>query len=139
MFKHVLLPLDLDRVNQRVLATAREFASQRGARLTLVHVIQRIEHVPFEELRPFYRRLEKSARTKMSTVARRLARRKIACRVEVLIGSPAREIVRFATAKRVDLIVLGSHRIDLARPAAGWGTTSYKVGILCQCPVLLVK
>jgi nucleotide-binding universal stress UspA family protein len=59
--------------------------------------------------------------------------------VEVLIGSPAREIVRFATAKRVDLIVLGSHRIDLARPAAGWGTTSYKVGILCQCPVLLVK
>jgi len=42
-------------------------------------------------------------------------------------------------ANRVDLIVLTSHKIDLAHPAEGWGTTSYKVGILCQCPVLLVK
>ena len=39
----------------------------------------------------------------------------------------------------VDLIILGSQKIDPARPGQGWGTTSYKVGILCRCPVLLVK
>jgi hypothetical protein len=38
----------------------------------------------------------------------------------------------------VDRIVLSSHRIDLQNPSAGWGTVSYKVGILSQCAVLLV-
>ena len=37
------------------------------------------------------------------------------------------------------LIILGSQKIDPARPGQGWGTTSYKVGILCRCPVMLVK
>ena len=55
------------------------------------------------------------------------------------VPGAAREIVKQAVANRVDLIVLTSHKIDLAHPAEGWGTTSYKVGILCQCPVLLVK
>jgi hypothetical protein len=39
----------------------------------------------------------------------------------------------------VELIVLSSHRVDLQNPGAGWGTMSYKVGILSQCPVLIVK
>ena len=38
-----------------------------------------------------------------------------------------------------DLIVLGSHTIEPGNAARGWGTTSYKVGLLCRCPVLLVK
>jgi hypothetical protein len=25
------------------------------------------------------------------------------------------------------------------RRGMGWGTTSYKVGILCRCPILLLK
>lgn len=40
--------------------------------------------------------------------------------------------------KRVDLLVMGSHKVK-PRPGQGWGTTSYEVGILCQCPILLVK
>jgi nucleotide-binding universal stress UspA family protein len=56
-----------------------------------------------------------------------------------VFGSRAHEIVRYATEVGVDLIVLTSHRIDLHHPSAGWGTVSYKVGILSQCPVLLVK
>jgi hypothetical protein len=39
----------------------------------------------------------------------------------------------------IDLIVLNSHRIDLKNPGAGWGTWSYKIGILSQRPVLPVK
>ena len=54
-------------------------------------------------------------------------------------GNRAPEIVRYAGEIGVDLIVLKSHRIDLENPSAGWGTVSYKVGILAQCPVLLVK
>ena len=29
--------------------------------------------------------------------------------------------------------------IDPARRNRGWGTTSYKVGVFCQCPILFVK
>ena len=63
----------------------------------------------------------------------------VAIRSVVLIGEPAREIVRLALARKVDLVVMGSHRVDPAGHGRGWGTTSYKVGLFCQCPILLVK
>jgi nucleotide-binding universal stress UspA family protein len=139
MFKHILVPLDLSARNERALATALELAQRSRARVTLLHVIQRIEHVPFGEVRSFYTRLEKAAQKKMAAAARKLAGKKIDVRAAVFVGTPAREIVKHAAANGVDLIVLTSHKVDLSRPAEGWGTTSYKVGILCQCPVLLVK
>jgi nucleotide-binding universal stress UspA family protein len=105
----------------------------------LLHVIQRIEHVPLAEIRAFYEKLERAARKKMVAVAPKLAARGVDVRATVLVGTPAREIVRYAAANGVDLIVLGSHKLDLSRLSRGWGTTSYKVGVLCQCPVLLVK
>ena len=40
---------------------------------------------------------------------------------------------------KADLVVMGSHKVNPARRNRGWGTTSYKVGIFCQCPILLVK
>jgi len=37
-------------------------------------------------------------------------------------------------------VVMGSHKVKAVRGGSrGWGTTSYKVGIFCQCPILLVK
>jgi universal stress protein A len=47
--------------------------------------------------------------------------------------------VRTAAALRADLIVLPSHRVNPSMVGRDWGTISYKVGILAQCPVLLVK
>ena len=65
----------------------------------------------------------------------------VAIRPVVLVGDPAPDILRYATRNRVDLIVMGSHPVDPTRRAAGvgWGTTSYKVALLCTCPVMLVK
>jgi universal stress protein A len=139
MFKKILVPLDLSGQNEGALAAASLLARQGRARVLLLHVIQRIEHVPPRELRGFYDRLEKSAREKMAVAARKLAAKKIEVRATVVLGIPAAEIVEYADANGVDLIVLSSHKIDLSRPNQGWGTTSYKVGVLCQCPVLLVK
>ncbi len=58
---------------------------------------------------------------------------------EVLYGNRVNEILRFAAEKKVDLIVMGSHRLALRHPGENWGTISYKIGILSRCPVLLVK
>ena len=139
MFRHILVPLDLSARSDAALKTALQLADQSRARVTLLHVIQRIEHMPEAELRDFYRRIEAMARKKMEAVARRFAAKKIDARPVVAVGAPAQGIVEHAVADGVDLIVLASHKIDSSRPGQGWGTTSYKVGVLCRCPVLLVK
>jgi nucleotide-binding universal stress UspA family protein len=138
-FAHVLVPLDLSRGNERALDTALGLAAQNGARVTLLHVIHRIEHVPAGELRGFYRGIERQARRKLAQAARPFADARVPVELAVLTGDPSVEIVRWAAADRVDLIVMSSHRVDSRRSAQRWGTTSYKVGILCRCPVLLVK
>jgi nucleotide-binding universal stress UspA family protein len=109
------------------------------ARVTLLHVIQRVPDLPFGELRDFYERLETASVGKLVPVARRFAARRVRVDTEVCIGEPARDIVRVAAKHAIDLIVMGSHKVRVGRPAAGWGTTSYKVGVFCRCPILLVK
>ena len=138
-FKHILVPVELGRGPHRAVAVAGALAAQSSARLTLLHVIQKIEHLPASELQPFYVRLGARARQALGRAARGVAHTGVRVHTANVVGDPAREIVRFATRARVDLIVLGSHAVDPRGRTRGWGTTSYKVGLLCRCPVLLVK
>jgi universal stress protein A len=55
------------------------------------------------------------------------------------MGDVPKSVVKFAAANDVDLIVLASHRVNLSKMNRDWGPISYKVGLLAQCPVLLVK
>lgn len=140
MFSHVLVPVDLSSKNERALAVALEIAAESQSRVTLLHVVQRIDHVPQNELREFYGRLEERAHKRLTKVAGRFQERGLRTTLAVVMGVPAREIVRYAEGKKVDLIVINSHEVvDLDRPGQGLGTTSYKVAILCRCPVMLVK
>ena len=91
------------------------------------------------EMRAFYDRLLKVSRNRLGRAANTFDAGGIAVRCDVCVGEPAREIVRAADRGHVDLIVMGSHKVNPKRRGAGWGTTSYKVGLLCRCPVLLVK
>ena len=139
MFKRILVPIDLSDRNERTLRVALAVARQNRARVILLHVIQSVPDVHVGELRDFYERLEVSSVEKLTRAARRFMARRVRVDTEVFVGEPAREIVRLAARRRVDLIVMGSHTVRPGRPAAGWGTISYKVGIFCRCPVLLVK
>lgn len=137
MFRHLLVPIDLSDRNARLLAVALSLARAGGARVTLLHVVQRIASASLREFRSFYRELERKSRRKLDGTARRFAAAGVPVRTVVLIGEPAREIVRASVTHGVDLVVMGSHKV---RPGSrGWGTTSYKVGVACQCPILLVK
>jgi nucleotide-binding universal stress UspA family protein len=118
---------------------ALRLRAPRGGRITLLHVIQRIEGIPAAQLRGFYRRLERKARQKLEALARQLTARGAAVRCEVFIGDPATDIARAAERHRADIVVMASHRVQPQRPGRGLGTTSYKTAILCRCPVLLVK
>ena len=139
MFKKILVPVDLSNQHQQALDIAARLASEADAEVTLLHVVEVIAGVWEEDEREFYDRVERMARDHLAKHGRYLEERHVPRREEVIFGQRAQEIVRYAMEAGTDLIVLSSHRIDLQNPSAGWGTVSYKVGILSQCPVLLVK
>jgi nucleotide-binding universal stress UspA family protein len=139
VFSRVLVPTDLTDRAARALKLALALAQDRPASVTLVHVVQQVPGLPPGEMRAFYDRLVKRSRRGLASAAKLFAARGITVRSQILIGEPAREIVRAAAAARADVIVMGSHKVNPKRRGMGWGTTSYKVGILCRCPILLVK
>ena len=139
MFRRVLVPVDLSTGGARPVRVAADLAASHGSRLTLIHVIQRIDGIPAADLRAFYAKVEATARRRLAALRRRVAGRVRAVRCEVIVGDPAADIVRFAARQRMNLIVIGSHRVEPGRRGHGLGTTSYKTAVLCGCPVLLVK
>lgn len=139
MFQRIMVPVDLTDKNLVALNIAAQMAVQNKASITLLHVIETIPDLPFEELQEFYRNLEKKAMNKMNEMAEKFLDRGLTIHQKIQYGSRAEEIVKYATEHQIDLIVLTSHKVDLENPGRGWGTISYKVGILSQCPVLLVK
>jgi nucleotide-binding universal stress UspA family protein len=139
VFKNILVPVDLTDVHQPALDIAARLAQENDGEVILLHVVEVISEVWATEDREFYNRLEQLARDHLARLGHALEAHGVPRREEVIFGHRAPEIVRYAGEAGVDLIVLKSHRIDLQNPSAGWGTVSYKVGILAQCPVLLIK
>ncbi len=139
MFQRIMVPVDLTDKNIVALNIAAQIAAQNKASITLLHVIETIPDLSFEELQEFYRKLEKKAMNKMNELAERLLEKGLTVHQKIQYGNRAEEIVKYAAEHQIDLIILTSHKVDLENPGRGWGTISYKVGILSQCPVLLVK
>ena len=138
MFKKIMVPLDLSDAKNPALLVAKKIAQQNHAQLTLLHVIEKIEFLPSAETKPFYTRLKKTGTEKLRKIAEKFNSGRKA-KTKIILGNRARSIVRYAVEHDIDLIVMNSHRVDLKEPDKGWGTISYKVAILSQCPVLLVK
>jgi universal stress protein A len=138
-FRHILVPTDLTERTEKALHLAGKLASPAKTRVTLVHVVETIDGFRFDELKPFYKRLERKARTRMSAFIHRAPIRAADVAIAVVFGRRAESVIGFAKTHRVDLIVLASHRVKSATPNRDWGTISYRVGILAECPVLLVK
>jgi universal stress protein A len=138
-FRRILIPTDLTDRTTKALDLALRLAQPARSRVTLLHVVEAIRGLKFEELKPFYRQLEKRSRAKMATFARRAGATGVQVHQAVVYGARAEEIVKFAGIHRADLIVLPSHRVKSFMVGRDWGTISYKVGLLAQCPVLLVK
>jgi universal stress protein F len=139
MFQRILVPVDLTGKSLAAVDLAYDFATQFSAEVILLHVIETIEHVQFDELKPFYQRLENSARNGLQEFSERFVVNKMKVDQALVYGHRSREIIDYAVANRVDLIIMASHRIDPDRPGHDWSSISYTVAILSPCPVLLVK
>ena len=123
--------------NVRAVRIAARLAAERGAELTLLHVIERVDGGDPRGLAGFYRKLEGNAREKIKALLAAAGR--VPAKAEILYGNRVNEVLRCAEERKIDLIVMSSHRLALKHPGEHWGTISHKVGILSRCPVLLVK
>ena len=139
MYQKILLPVDLGEKHQQALEAASCLARLSAGDVTLLHVIEVIPGLPMEEEKAFYARLEEPPAT-ISTDSGLLS---AACH-SLAVGDPLRpprprRDPLHPREMEADLIVLTSPRYDRERPAAGWGSLSYRIGLLSDCPVLLVK
>jgi len=139
MFRRILVPVDLTEKSVAAVDIAYEFARQSKAEVILLHVIETIEHIQFDELKPFYGRLEASARSGLREFSERFVSSKLPVDQVVIYGHRTEQIVDYAIENGADLIIMASHRIDPDRPGHDWGSISYAVAILSPCPVMLVK
>jgi universal stress protein A len=140
-FRQILVPTDLTDRSTAALDVALKLAAAAGpgSRVTVLHVIETVPGLEFAELKPFYEKLHRRARKKLGPLVRRAGPGTAQVDVLVAYGRRAETIVKTATSRKADLIVLASHRVNPAFVGRDWGTLSYKVGLLAQCPVLLVK
>lgn len=138
MFKRILVPLGLTERDAEAVQVAADLASESGGAVTLLHVIEPLD-LPFEEMKDFYDRLEEKSRRTLEERLAPLREAGIEHSARVEYGDRAATIVGHAMDPGCDLIVVTSHRVDPERPGLAWTTLSYKIAILAQCPVLLVK
>jgi nucleotide-binding universal stress UspA family protein len=140
MFRKILVPVDFTEKNEAALDSAAQIAGAAdGSEVTLLHVVETIEHIEFNEMSDFYRGLETRASARLFALEERLKEKGVNARHEILFGKRAETIVRYAEEKAADLMILSSHKVDRDHPALGLGTLSYATAIVARCPVLLVK
>lgn len=136
MFKRILVPVDLSEKSSVAVDVACRLAPGNHGEIILLHVIETIEHLEFDELRNFYTKLEKTATTGLRRLADQACAKGGSIQIETVYGKRARSIIEFAAKRRVDLIVLNSHPVQ---SGSGFPSISYEVGVLASCPVLLLK
>lgn len=136
----ILHPTDFSENSRLALDWALAWAQRFGTRLIVLHVVPEfaaVYQLKQEEVERLSTHMQQIAETEM----RRLCQERggeVDYELVVTIGAPAQEIVRAATERQVDLIVIGScGRTGLAHMLLG--SVAERVVRLAPCPVLTVR
>lgn len=139
-YQHILCAVDLGGDNLEVASRAVELAKQYGAKLSLLHVV---EYIPIdlanELVLPQQQEIEdqlvKQSKKAVASLASHLELEHVS--ENVVSGSTKAEIIEFAKAGEVDLIVIGQHgRHGFSRLL---GSTANAVLHNAPCDVLAVR
>lgn len=140
LYQHLLLAIDFSAESHYIGERAKTLASQCGARISLIHVV---EHVPLDLSNDLVlaqpvnidQELIDDARGKLDELAEKLGLGDTQRFVE--LGSTKAEILRIAEENAVDLVVVGSHgRHGLALLM---GSTANAVLHGAKCDVLAIR
>lgn len=126
-------------------ADAREYAVllslKFGAEVIVFHAIEKISYLGEEdrELAQWYADLERDLHSKLQAEIAYFKQRKIQARGELSAGVAWRSVIEYAEANQVDLLVIGSHGTHTPEGALILGTTSHKIALVANIPILIIK
>jgi nucleotide-binding universal stress UspA family protein len=139
MFRYILVPTDFSKKHVNPLEMATKLAKQFQSAIHLLHVIEIIPNAVFEEFEDFYNELENRAEKQMSDLMSDYQDRSVKVISHICYGNRVEEILKFVKENEIDLIIMNSHRVEMKNPVHNWGTISYRVALLSESPVMLVK
>jgi nucleotide-binding universal stress UspA family protein len=140
---NVLVATDFGEASIAALAYGREFARAFGARLHVTHVVENSLMVAGPDaagvnVARLQAELEAQAQAKLDTIVTSEDREQLgAIAVIGVAQSPAFEIVQYARANDIDLIVIGTHGRGFVAHLL-MGNVAEKVVRMAPCPVLTV-
>ncbi len=139
MFKHILVPSDLTDRNRKAMDIAVEMALENKSVITLLHVVETVEEADSDDFKKFYKQLGARAERIFDKFITQYGQKGVHIEKQIIYGKRIYEMLNFAVEHQVDLIIMSSHKLDPENATEGWGTISFKVGVLSHCPVMLVK
>ena len=138
MYEKALIPTDGSDGTPRAVEHAIRLVRMSGGTLHVLHVVD-TEVLPLDpHSRSLYDELETAGRVSAEAICDRASEVGVHAVSTVRRGAPSEEILDYADANGVDLIVMGTHgRTGLRR--ALLGSTTERVVRLSDVPVLTVR
>jgi len=142
--KTVLVPTDFSDASESALRYGKSMAEAFGASLHVVHVMEDLlahawaAEVYVSSMPQLRDEIERESRQRLAALLAEAERKKFRAETALLAGNPFLEIIRYAKAHDVDLIVMGTHgRGPIAHMLLG--SVAEKVVRKSPCPVLTVR
>jgi len=142
--RNILVPTDFSEASDAALKYGKALATAFGAALHVVHVVEDIlahawaADIYMAAMPSLREEVEKEATERLAALLTEDERRQLRATAATVAGSPFLEIIRYAKANDVDLIVLGTHgRGPVAHMLLG--SVAEKIVRKAPCPVLTVR
>lgn len=139
MFRQILVPTDFSKKHINSLEIAVNLAGKYKSTIYLLHVIEIIPDIAFKEFEDFYNKLERRAQNQMKALISGYKGKSVRILHHIKYGNRVQEILKFVKQNEIDLVIMNSHKVKMKNPVQDWGTISYKVALLSESPVMLVK
>jgi universal stress protein A len=137
----IVVPIDFSAESKKALQYASKLASQFGATLKLVHVVETapfINDLPNVALTRSDQEIAKESKVRLQALAKDEIDEPVSVQSGVRIGKPYHEIVSFAKVADADLIVISTHGYTGLKHTL-LGSTAERVVRHATCPVLVVR
>jgi nucleotide-binding universal stress UspA family protein len=148
----ILLPHDGTEISDKALDKSKEFAKAFDAELYILHVI---EHSPLppslilDKDRKWIAETRRNIAKKLKEGWIKMAKEKINPLLEkenikfnITVSTDVQpiseQIVKFASEKKIDLIIIGSQRLSEISEIKALGSVSRKVSENVDCPIMII-
>jgi nucleotide-binding universal stress UspA family protein len=137
--RRILVPIDFSKNARRALHFAIPLATQFGARITLLHVVESIVYPTEMAIMVTNERFALNASRKhLDELTRKLIPEKLRGKILVRGGQPYFEIAQIAREMKADLIVVTTHGYTGIKRVL-LGGTAERIIRHAPCPVLTVR